>query len=166
MLIITIEKSLEDIIPDELTFSRNLIDTDISIGNEYWTVYGNKNWKKMMIRNIDDIKIIVNFPDYKRKVELISNKSFERYNLSLSNAVTLPDWYNVTDDCLIYQGAMNNDELEVPILVYHQESKLLSMFMLNKIGLVMQIYLIFMGIKCETINDLNYVMRMFYEKNN
>jgi hypothetical protein len=151
---------------EHLSFkTRDFIDTDIFIGNEYWTKYNNK-WKRMLIRDTKDISIIIKYPEYIRVVELINYKTFEKFNLEPSIAVTLPEWYNLDDDCEVYQGEMNKDELEVPIFVFHPTKKVISMFLLNKVHLVMQIFLVFMGAKCETVNDFKRILNNFYEETN
>ena len=152
-------KNLKNI---SLIDSRTFRESDLVIGTEYWTEFHDKSWRCLNIRNKEDLaSTIRTYGAFKKVVELVSDRTFKDFNMLPSISVVLPSWYNLTDDCDIYQGGIEQHELEIPIFIYHNDSKLLSMFLMNRTHTIRQLYQVFIGAKCETVNDLTRLLKDF-----
>lgn len=136
--------------------------SDLAVGIEYWSKFGDKDWRKMLIKTKGDLlNVIKNYDTHEKVVEMASERIFTKYGMIPSKAVVLPDWYNLTEDCVVYQGGIEQYELEIPIFVYHEDKKLLSMFLMNRTHTIRQLYQVFIGAKCETVNDVARLLKDF-----
>ena len=140
---------------DKNTKVRSFKDSDLIIGNEFLTKNRQNEWVPMKIRNREDLGMIIEtFEKHPRAV-------FDM-NFSPTSQIVLPSWYNITDDVVVYIGGHDKEyELEIPVLVYHEATNKVSMFLLNNTQMVSQIYQLFIGVSCETNNDLFHAIEKF-----
>lgn len=142
---------------------REMEPRDLMIGNDFLTQLKDKSWVDMSIRDMKDLETAIKtFDKHPKMVKLINKDTFDKANFHKCHwAISLPSWYNITDDVEIYEGEVEQQELEIPILVFHSKSKKLSMFLLNRINVVNQMYQVFLGIPCDTENELYNIVKMF-----
>ncbi len=139
-----------------------LRDSDLVIGYEYLTKKRNGEWIKMIIRDKEELLMVLNtLNKHQRVVECVTRKTFFDMKFIPTKNINLPSWYNVTDGTVVYQEEYDEDDFEVSILVYQEETNKISMFLLNRTELINQLYLVFLGVPCETNNDLFYIMSKF-----